>query len=219
LGDPCDDELSSANNPRPEVHRDQANQWTEHCESNSDARNYRSGKLRIGRARNARQTQLPPPGIELRRCSQLSLQILDSASIPGAAIRLAAAPVNGLSAANLKEPFPVCVASWVCFHAILLKHSKIDISQNVNFLSECLERGTRETIPRRGKFFPYLATIFRPSGSDSTSCDHGLPFITIQWPLSSGDTDFRGYGHAKRASALAAAAINSVASIALVFIK
>ncbi len=55
--------------------------------------------------------------------------------------------------------------------------------------------------------------------SDSTSFDHGLPVITIQCPLSSGDTAFGGYGHAKRASALAAAAINSVASIALVFIN
>src|SRR5438093_2000241 len=32
LGDPCDDELLSANNPRPEIRRDQANQWAEHCE-------------------------------------------------------------------------------------------------------------------------------------------------------------------------------------------
>ena len=39
LGDPCDDELLSANNPRPEIRRDQANQWAEHCESNYDARN------------------------------------------------------------------------------------------------------------------------------------------------------------------------------------
>jgi len=110
--------LSSANNLRPEVHRDQANQWTEHCESNSDARNYGCGKLVIGRARNALQTQLPPPGIELRNRSQLSLRIFDSASIPGAAIKLAAAPVNGFSAANLKEPFPVCVfRSPFCCHA------------------------------------------------------------------------------------------------------
>jgi hypothetical protein len=39
LGDPCDDELLSVNNPRPEIRRDQANQWAEHCESNCDARN------------------------------------------------------------------------------------------------------------------------------------------------------------------------------------
>src|SRR5206468_291056 len=107
--------------------------------------------------------------------------------------------------------------------------SKIYISKNMNFLSGCLERGTRETVPRRGAFFPYLATISSPSGpppdglavvsSDSTSCDHGLPFITIQCPLSSGGTAFRGNGGAKRASALAAAATNSVASIALVFIN
>jgi len=52
-----------------------------------------------------------------------------------------------------------------------------------------------------------------------TSCDHALPLITIQCPLSSGGTAFRGNGDAKRASALAAAATNSVASIALVFIN
>jgi hypothetical protein len=46
-----------------------------------------------------------------------------------------------------------------------------------------------------------------------------LVVITIQWPTSSGDTAFRGYGHAKRASALAAAAINKVATIVLVFIN
>jgi hypothetical protein len=39
LGDPCDDELLSANNPRPEIRRDKENQRTEHCETNSDARN------------------------------------------------------------------------------------------------------------------------------------------------------------------------------------
>ena len=54
---------------------------------------------------------------------------------------------------------------------------------------------------------------------DFTSCDHGLPFITIQCPLSSGGTAFRGNGDAKRAWALAAAATNSVATIALVFIN
>src|SRR5439155_19270082 len=88
-------------------------------------------------------------------------------------------------------------------------------------------------------FFPYLATIFRRSGpppdglasprrvcplanvasSDPTSCDHALPFITTQCPPSSGGTAFRGNGDAKRASALAATATNSVASIALVFIN
>jgi hypothetical protein len=39
LGGSCDDELLSANNPRPEIRRDQANQRAEHCESNGDARN------------------------------------------------------------------------------------------------------------------------------------------------------------------------------------
>ena len=87
----------------------------------------------------------------------------------------------------------------------------------------------REISSPRCGIFAYLAAIFRRSGpppdglavasSDSTSCDHGLPFITIQCPLSSGGTAFRGNGDAKRASALAAAATNSVASIALVFIN
>jgi hypothetical protein len=67
--------------------------------------------------------------------------------------------------------------------------------------------------------FSYLATVLRQSRSDPAPCAHGLLFITTQRPLSSGDIAFRGYGHAKRASALAAAAINSVATIALVFIN
>ena len=54
---------------------------------------------------------------------------------------------------------------------------------------------------------------------DFTSCDHGLPFITIQCPLSSGGTAFRGNGDAKRAWALAAAATKRVATIVLVFIN
>src|SRR6266508_533443 len=86
-----------------------------------------------------------------------------------------------------------------------------------------------ETLQSCALPFPLVGDDFRPSGppsdglavvsSDSTSCDHGLPFTTIQCPLSSGGTAFRGNGGAKRASALAAAATNSVASIALVFIN
>jgi hypothetical protein len=38
-GDPCDAKLFLANNPRPEIRRDNENQRTEHCETNSDARN------------------------------------------------------------------------------------------------------------------------------------------------------------------------------------
>src|SRR6266478_6004530 len=73
LGDPCDNEQLSANNPRPEIRRDQANQWAEHCEANCDVRNYRSGKLLIGRDRRALQTQFPTSGIELRGCDPLDL--------------------------------------------------------------------------------------------------------------------------------------------------
>jgi len=35
------------------------------------------------------------------------------------------------------------------------------------------------------------------ASSGCTSCDHGLPFITTQWPVSSGDTAFRGLGPRK----------------------
>jgi len=38
-GDPCDAKLFLANNPGQEIRRDKENQWTEHCETNSDARN------------------------------------------------------------------------------------------------------------------------------------------------------------------------------------
>src|SRR6478672_10973308 len=62
-----------------------------------------------------------------------------------------------------------------------------------------------------------LATV-RRSGSDSALRDHALSFITIHAPLSAGETAFRGYGQAKRASAWIAAAISRVAAIALAFI-
>jgi hypothetical protein len=77
--------------------------------------------------------------------------------------------------------------------------------------------------------FPLVGGDFSPvrsatdglavASSDSTFCDHELPFSTIQCPLSSGAPAFRGNGDAKRAWALAAAAINSVATIVLVFIN
>jgi len=82
------------------------------------------------------------------------------------------------------------LGDWLCLHAIYFKHSKMDISQNVKSLPRFLGAAPRETVPRRAVFFSYLATIFRRSGPppdglavaslDSTSCGHGLPFITIQ---------------------------------------
>src|SRR4029077_12399590 len=38
-GDPCDAKLFLANNPGQEIRREKENQWTEHCETNSDAGN------------------------------------------------------------------------------------------------------------------------------------------------------------------------------------
>jgi hypothetical protein len=73
----------SASNPRPEIRCDQANQWAEHCESNSDARDQRSGKMLIGRARHALQTQFPSSGIELRGCDQLGLRSLHVTYLKG----------------------------------------------------------------------------------------------------------------------------------------
>jgi hypothetical protein len=131
-GDSCDARLFLADNPGPEVRRDQANQWAEDCESNSDTRNYRSGKLLIGRARNALQTQLPPPGIELRNRSQLGLQsfhcvgqqtsqmlapprllelIRDPRIIAAAVANATTALMNGLSAANQKLVFMLFISS------------------------------------------------------------------------------------------------------------
>ena len=127
LGDPCDAELSSVNNPRPEVDRDQANQWTEHCESNSDARNYTSGKLLIGRGRNAFQAQLPPSGIELRRCHQLGLRSLHLTNIPNACTR-SVAGINPGSAHHYgcSRECDYCADEWTecrkpetCLHAII----------------------------------------------------------------------------------------------------
>ena len=38
-GNPCDVELFLANNPRPEIRRDNENQRTKDCETNTDVRN------------------------------------------------------------------------------------------------------------------------------------------------------------------------------------
>src|SRR6266446_4555907 len=137
-GDPCDAELSSANSPRPEVHRDQTNQWTEHCESNSDARNYRSGKLLIGRDRHALQTQFPSSGIELRRCDQLGLRSLHLTNVPNACTR-SVAGINPGSAHQrgcsrecdyCADERTECRKPETCLHANYLKHPKIDVSEN-----------------------------------------------------------------------------------------
>ena len=110
-----------------------------------------------------------------------------------------------------------------------LKHSKIGISQNVKSLPRGAEfflswrrffAGPVRSPRRHGLASPRrVCPSANVTSLDFTLCDHELPFITIQCPLSSGGTAFRGNGDAKRASALAAAAINSVATIALVFIN
>jgi hypothetical protein len=133
----------------------------------------------IGIDRHALQTQFPPARIELENSSQFHFPSSHSVSTMAAATNPIATPIKGLSTANQKEMFQSELLVGFVF-MLFLKHSKIDISQNVNFLSGCLERGTTETVPRRGAFFPYLATILRRSVSDSTSCDHALPFITSQ---------------------------------------
>jgi hypothetical protein len=100
--------LSSTNNLRPEVHRDQANQWAEYCESNSDARRHGSGKFLIGRVRNAFQTQFPPSGIELWNASQFWLPSLHSDLIRAGArnpIPTIVTTINGHSATTQKERF------------------------------------------------------------------------------------------------------------------
>ena len=118
LGDPCDDELLSANNPRPEIRRDKANQWAEHCESNSDARNCRSGKLLIGRDRHALQTQFPTSRIELRDCHQLRLRNLHSPSIAAAAMNPTATPITGLMPQTGGKNSSVSFRSWNSVHGI-----------------------------------------------------------------------------------------------------
>jgi hypothetical protein len=80
-----------------------------------------------------------------------------------------------------------------------LKRSKTDISQTREISCAIVGRSTRETVPRRRAFFPYLVMIldrlvrsprrhglasprrvFHVVSSDLTSCDHALPFITTQ---------------------------------------
>jgi hypothetical protein len=40
----------------------------------------------------------------------------------------------------------------ISLHPNFLNGFKIDISQNVNFLSGCLKRGTKQTVPRHGAY-------------------------------------------------------------------
>jgi hypothetical protein len=183
----------------------------------------------IGMDRHALQTQFPPSAIELRNCPKLHFTSSHSVSTMAAATNPSATPINGLKTANQKEMFQSELLVGFVFMLFFSSIRRSTFHKNVKLPSGCLERGTRETVPRHGGIFPLLGDDFRPSGpppdglavvsSDSTSCDHGLAFITIQCPLSSGGTAFRGNGDAKRASALAAAATNSVATIAFVFIN
>src|SRR6266404_4910300 len=140
LGDPCDDELLSANNPRPEAHRDQANQWAEHCESNCDARNYRPGKLLIGRDRHALQTQFPTSGIELRRCDQLGLRSFHLTNVPNACAGSFARTVpRAAHHRGRGRERDYCANEGaergkpeICLPANYLKHSETGISENAN---------------------------------------------------------------------------------------
>ena len=125
--------------PAPRGTPRSGNQWTEHCESNSHAGNYRSGKLLIGRARNALQTQFPTSGIELRRCDQLGLRSFHLTNVPNAC-PTSVAGINpgsahhcgcGRECDNCADERTECCKPETCLHAIYLKRSKIDISANL----------------------------------------------------------------------------------------
>ena len=145
------------------------------------------------------QAQFPAPTIELWGRPEPGWRSLH-ASIAATVTNPTATAMKWLMPQTRPKHFSLGFSCRISLHPNFLNRFKIDISQNVNFLSGCLERGTRETVPRRWAFFPYLATIFRrsdppPDGlasprrvcpsanvasSDSTSCDHALPFITTQ---------------------------------------
>src|SRR6266404_1457323 len=156
LGDPCDDELLSANNPRPEAHRDQANQWAEHCESNCDARNYRPGKLLIGRDRHTLQTQFPTSGIELRRRDQLGLQRVHLTNVPNACARSIAGIDPGSAHHGgcsrecdyCADERTECRKPVTCLHANYLKHSETGISDTIENFSciRCCQEGPASKI-------------------------------------------------------------------------
>jgi hypothetical protein len=65
-------DLFLTSNSRPEIGRDQADEWTEDGKFDSDIRNQRAGKL-MGGDRRALQSQFPAPGIELWHCEQFRL--------------------------------------------------------------------------------------------------------------------------------------------------
>jgi hypothetical protein len=132
--------------------------------------------------RHELQTQFPPSRIELRNASQLRLPSLHSVLIKAGArnpIPTIATTINGHSTTTQKEIFQSEFLGVGFLFMPLSQAFKDRHFREREIFSAILGRGGR-TVPRRAAFFPYLATIFRRSGSDSTSCDHGLPFITTQ---------------------------------------
>jgi hypothetical protein len=132
--------------------------------------------------------------------------IRDRRDTAAAVANATTALTNGLSATNQKFVFILFISSI----------RKSAFHKTSNLFPE-----VRNFSLVGGDFSPvwFAPDGFAVASLDFTSCDHALPFITIQCPLSSGGSVFRGNGDAKRASALAAATINSVATIALVFIN
>jgi hypothetical protein len=136
----------------------------------------------IGMDRHALQTQFPPSTIELRNGPQLQLPSLHSVLITAAAanpIATIATQINGHSTTTQKE---ILQSEFFGVGFLFMPLSQAFEDRHFRereISSAILGRGGR-IVPRRAAFFPYLATIFRRSGSDSTSCDHGLPFIIIR---------------------------------------
>ncbi len=116
----------------------------------------------IGMDRHALQTQFPPSAIELRNSPQFRLPSLHSVLIKAGArnpIATIATTINGHSITNQKE---ILQSEFLGVGFLFMHFSQVFEDRHFRereISSSILGSGTRETVPRRGAFFPYLATV------------------------------------------------------------
>jgi len=109
------------------------------------------------------QTQFPPSRIELWNAPQFRLPSLHSVLIRAGArnpIATIATTINGHSTTTQKE---ILQSEFLGVGFLFMHFSQAFKDRHFTkheLLSGCLARRTWEILPRRGKFFPYFATIF-----------------------------------------------------------
>src|SRR6266576_4427153 len=113
----------------------------------------------IGMDRHALQTQFPPSAIELRNSPQFRLPSLHRVLIKAGARNPIATTINGHSTTNQKE---ILQSEFLGVGFLFMHFSQAFEDRHFRereISSSILGPGTRKTVPRRGAFFPYLATV------------------------------------------------------------